>query len=77
MAEPRKRTSDRQTPASVGDQNGVARKQPARKARARDREILPSDVAERAYSISQSETAGSPEENWLRAEQELLASALR
>jgi hypothetical protein len=29
-------------------------------------------IAERAYLISQSEQAGSDEENWLRAEQELL-----
>ncbi|MEP6752997.1 MAG: DUF2934 domain-containing protein [Candidatus Dormiibacterota bacterium] len=29
-------------------------------------------IAERAYLIAQSELAGSDEENWLRAEQELL-----
>ena len=29
-------------------------------------------IAERAYLISQSEQAGSNEENWLRAERELL-----
>jgi hypothetical protein len=29
----------------------------------------------RAYEISQSEEAGSPEENWLRAEQELRGAA--
>ena len=29
-------------------------------------------IAERAYLISQSEQAGSEEENWLRAERELL-----
>ena len=29
-------------------------------------------IAERAYQISQSEQAGSDEENWLRAERELL-----
>jgi hypothetical protein len=29
-------------------------------------------IAERAYLISQSEQAGSDEENWLRAERELL-----
>jgi hypothetical protein len=29
-------------------------------------------IAERAFLISQSEQAGSDEENWLRAEQELL-----
>jgi hypothetical protein len=77
MAESRKRTSARQTPASVGDQKAVARKPSARKSRARERELLPSEVAERAYSISQSESAGSPEENWLRAEQELLAGVSR
>jgi hypothetical protein len=32
-------------------------------------------VRERAYEISQSEHAGTPEENWLRAEQELHAAA--
>jgi hypothetical protein len=77
MAESRKRTSARQTPASAGDQKAVVRKPSARKSRAREREILPSEVAERAYSISQSESAGSPEENWLRAEQELLAGVSR
>ena len=30
-------------------------------------------IAERAYLISQSDRAGSDEENWLRAEQELRA----
>ncbi len=29
------------------------------------------DVARRAYEISQGEGAGSPEENWARAEREL------
>jgi Protein of unknown function (DUF2934) len=77
MAEPRKRTSERQAPVSAGDQKAVARKQPARGSRKRDRQIFPSDIAERAYAISQGESAGSPEENWLRAEQELLASASR
>jgi hypothetical protein len=75
MAEPRKRMSERQAPVSAGEQNAAATKKSARKSRARDREILPSDVAERAYAISQGEEAGSPEENWLRAEQELLAGA--
>jgi len=32
---------------------------------------LRSQIARRAYEISQSETAGSEEENWLRAEREL------
>jgi hypothetical protein len=68
MAEPRK------TSASAGDETGAARKKPVRKPRARAREIQPAAVAERAYFLSLSETAASPEENWLRAEQELLAS---
>ncbi len=37
----------------------------ARKAITRER------IAERAYLISQSDQAGTDEENWLRAEQEL------
>lgn len=32
-------------------------------------------VRSRAYAISQSEDAGTPEENWYRAEQELRAAA--
>ena len=36
-------------------------------------QVLRERIAERAYSISQSEEAGSDEENWLRAEQELQA----
>ena len=30
---------------------------------------------QRAYEISQSEAAGTPEENWIRAEQELRGAA--
>ena len=30
-------------------------------------------IAERAYHISQSEDSGSPDDNWLRAEAELLS----
>ena len=30
-------------------------------------------IAERAYHISQSEDGGSPDDNWLRAEAELLS----
>ncbi len=33
---------------------------------------LRSQIARRAYLISQSEHAGSPEEDWIRAERELL-----
>jgi hypothetical protein len=68
MAEPRK------TPTSAGDEPGVVRKKPARAPRARARRIRPDDVAVRAYLMSLSEPWASPEENWLRAERELLAS---
>jgi hypothetical protein len=34
-------------------------------------QVMRMRIAERAYWISQSEDAGSDEENWLRAEQEL------
>jgi len=36
-------------------------------------QVMRERIAERAYWISQSEEAGSDEENWLRAEQELQA----
>jgi Protein of unknown function (DUF2934) len=32
-------------------------------------------IAQRAYEISQTDEAGTEEENWLRAEQEIRASA--
>jgi hypothetical protein len=65
MAESRARTSD------------TAEKKPVRTPRTRKKEISAAGIAERAYAISQSESGGSPEENWLRAEQELLAGAAR
>jgi hypothetical protein len=34
-------------------------------------ESLRSEIARRAHEISQSDTAGSDEENWLRAEREV------
>jgi hypothetical protein len=68
MDEPRK------TRASAGDTPDAARTKAVRKARARAREVPPAAVAERAYFLSLSEAGASPEENWLRAEQELLAS---
>jgi hypothetical protein len=68
MAKPR--TSQ----TSAGDHTEVATKKPDRKTRPRVRTIRPDDVAVRAYLISLSEPGTSPEENWLRAEQELLAS---
>jgi hypothetical protein len=36
-------------------------------------QVMRERIAERAYWISQSEEAGSDEENWLRAERELQA----
>lgn len=36
-------------------------------------QVMRERIAERAYWISQSEDAGSDEENWLKAEQELQA----
>jgi hypothetical protein len=59
---------------SASDHTDVATKKPVRNTRARVRKIKPDDVAVRAYLISLSEPETSPEENWLRAEQELLAS---
>jgi hypothetical protein len=34
-------------------------------------EVTTEEIAARAYEISQSDVAGTSEENWLRAEQEL------
>ena len=63
------------TAASTDDAAPVAKKTPAaRKPRTRVREITPDEVALRAYLMSLVEPGASPEENWLRAEQELLAS---
>ncbi len=36
-------------------------------------EELQRRVAERAYALSESEFGGTPEENWLRAEREILS----
>jgi hypothetical protein len=38
-------------------------------------EITNEEIAARAYEISQSDAAGSSEQNWLRAEQELRGRA--
>jgi Protein of unknown function (DUF2934) len=38
-------------------------------------ELTEADIARRAYEIFESEECGTEEENWLRAEQELLATA--
>ena len=44
---------------------GLTEENPLRKPMTRER------IAERAYLISQSDQAGTDEENWLRAEREL------
>ena len=44
-------------------------------ARVSRREVTHDQIARRAYEISQSANAGSPEENWYRAERELRARA--
>ena len=44
-------------------------------ARPTRREVTQEQIARRAYEISQSPTAGTPEENWYRAERELRARA--
>jgi hypothetical protein len=68
MAEPRK------TRARASETPDAPPLKPARKPRARRSTISPSDVAERAYFMWLGQPWASPEENWLRAEQELLAS---
>jgi hypothetical protein len=40
-----------------------------------EREFDEEACRQRAYEISQSEHAGTPEENWIRAEQELRGAA--
>jgi hypothetical protein len=70
MAEPRTRKG---AAAIAGEHEGGTSKKPARARRTRARTVSPDGIAERAYAISLSESCGSPEENWLRAEQELLA----
>jgi hypothetical protein len=62
------------TDASADDAAPAAKTTPARKPRTRVRKVTPDEVALRAYLMSLSEPGASPEENWLRAEQELLAS---
>jgi hypothetical protein len=69
-AKPRTRAAKPKTPGEQAPEPGVAN-------RAADAELNPDDgdlrsqIARRAYLISQSEHAGTPEENWIRAEREL------
>jgi hypothetical protein len=72
MAEPRRRPSSSSAPASSAP---TAIKKPTRARRRTAAEITAARIAERAYEISLSDACGSPEENWLRAEQELQQSA--
>jgi hypothetical protein len=63
------------------EKSSTAKKAPAEKASAKPRarrapaspapEPTRADIERRAHEISQSEHAGTPEENWLRAEREL------
>jgi hypothetical protein len=53
---------DREERARAGEGNPPVTREP----------VTPERIAERAYLISQSEQAASDEENWLRAERELL-----
>ena len=56
---------DLDTPEEPEGFGSLTEENPSRKPITRER------VAERAYLISQSDQAGTDEENWLRAEQEL------
>ena len=53
------------TPEEPEGFGGLTEENPLRKPMTRER------IAERAYLISQSDQAGTDEENWLRAEREL------
>jgi hypothetical protein len=66
--------AERKTRTRADDTVDVAPTKPVRKTRARRPAIAPAEVAERAYFMSLGQPWASPEENWLRAEQELLAS---
>ena len=56
---------DLNTPEESEGFGGLPEEKPSRQPVTRER------IAERAYLISQSDQAGTDEENWLRAEQEL------
>ena len=56
---------DLNTPEEPEGFGGLTEEHPSRRPMTRER------IAERAYLISQSDQAGTDEENWLRAEQEL------
>ena len=53
------------TPEEPEGFGGLTEENPSRKPMTRER------IAERAYLISQSDQAGTDEENWMRAEREL------
>ena len=63
---------DNPKPAEKTEARARTRERNSRTQRAAREPVTRERIAERAYLISQSEKAGSDEENWLRAERELL-----
>ena len=63
---------DNPNPAEEAEARTRTRARNPRTALAAREPVTRERIAERAYLISQSEQAGSDEENWLRAERELL-----
>ena len=63
---------DNPNPAEEARARARTRERNPRTQRAAREPVTRERIAERAYLISQSEQAGSDEENWLRAERELL-----
>lgn len=63
---------DNPDPAEAPEERASRRERNSCTQGAARRTVTRERIAERAYLISQSEQAGSDEENWLRAEQELL-----
>jgi len=63
---------DNPNPAEETEARARTRERNPRTQRAAREPVTRERIAERAYLISRSEQAGSDEENWLRAERELL-----
>jgi hypothetical protein len=63
---------DNPNPAEEAEVRARTTERNPRTQRAAREPVTRERIAERAYLISQSEQAGSDEENWLRAERELL-----
>ncbi len=65
-------------PQGMADTNARPRKTTAARNGGRGSvapEVTTEEIAARAYEISQRDVAGTSEENWLRAEQELRGSS--